>query len=120
MEVVVPDGVKAEVILPDHPDDLVEAVAAGTHSWRYAPEIPPDDFPNMHTPLKVLQKLPVWTDVLEVCHKHVPQLVALQERIELSELADTLQSLVDASFAKGPVLEPDLIAVLHAASGKRT
>ena len=115
VEVVVPDGVTAEVVLPDHPEGLIENVAGGTHVWRYAPEVPYDDFPNMRTPIKVLQKMPLWTDLMAVFHEHVPALAAAKREIDISWFGETLRDVVDGMFANGAAMEPDLAAVLERA-----
>ena len=73
LEVTVPDGVEAEVVLPLHPDAATATVGAGTHSWRY--ELPTVDRPeySMDTMLNVLAADPVvWRDVTEVFAKHLP------------------------------------------------
>jgi alpha-L-rhamnosidase len=113
VEVVVPDGVEAQVVLPDHPDSLEETVVGGSHVWRYVPDVPHDDFPNLRTPIKVLQRMPLWDDIRTVLHKHIPALAAAKQEIDVSVFGDTLQALVDVSFATGAAMEPDLVAVLE-------
>ncbi len=39
LEVAVPEGANAEVILPDHPDAVRLAVGAGRHSYHYQPTV---------------------------------------------------------------------------------
>ena len=117
LEVVVPDGVAAEVVLPDHPEGRVEHVRGGAHAWQYSPRVPCDDFPNLQTPLKVLKKLPLWPDIVAVFHKHIPALARLPKGIELSDFGETLQVLVDSQFDAGDVMTPELVAVLGTAGG---
>jgi alpha-L-rhamnosidase len=73
LDVTVPDGVEAEVVLPLHPDAAAELVGAGEHSWRY--ELPVVERPvySMDTMLNVLAADPVvWRHVTEVFAKHLP------------------------------------------------
>lgn len=37
LEIVVPDGAKAHVVLPDHPEGLEQDVTAGAYSWSWQP-----------------------------------------------------------------------------------
>ncbi len=37
LEVTVPEGASADVVLPDHPDRSVEVVDGGAYSWRWMP-----------------------------------------------------------------------------------
>ena len=115
VEVVVPVGVTAEVVLPDHPEQLIENITGGTHTWRYPPEIPYDDFPNLRTPLRVLKRMPVWTDVVRVFHERIPALASLPASVDLSSFGDTLQALVESQFAVGEAMKPELIALLEGA-----
>ena len=39
LDVAIPEGTSAEVVLPLHPDGLRVEIAAGEHQWSYAPEI---------------------------------------------------------------------------------
>jgi alpha-L-rhamnosidase len=115
VEVVVPEGVEAEVVLPDHGEGLVETVVGGAHTWRYVPSVPHDDFPNLDTPITMLQKMPVWADVLKVMLKHIPALAAVVDRYDLSIFADSLGELVEGQWTVGPELRSDLAALLKGA-----
>jgi alpha-L-rhamnosidase len=73
VDVVVPAGTDADVVLPLHPDSLTETVGSGNHSWRY--EVPVDERPvySMETSLNVLAADPVvWRGVTAVFAKHLP------------------------------------------------
>jgi len=39
LTVTVPEGASAEVVLPDHPEQLTLIVAGGTHTWAYQPAV---------------------------------------------------------------------------------
>jgi alpha-L-rhamnosidase len=116
VEVVVPDGVTAEVVLPDHPESRVENVPGGEHSWSYVPTVVEDDFPNLLTPTRMLKTMPVWQDVLAVFYAHIPGLAAVADRYDISTFGETLQDLVDWQFDAGPELAAEMVAVLHAAA----
>jgi alpha-L-rhamnosidase len=118
VEVLVPQGVNAEVVLPDHPDRLVERVAGGEHSWSYPPVPVRDDFPTMRTPLKVLCTMPVWQDVITVFCTHIPGLAAVLDRFDLSAAADDLQHLAEGQFAVSAAVHADLVALLQRESEK--
>ena len=114
VEVVVPDGVPAEVTLPDHPAGLVEHVGGGTHSWQYRP-VPPTAEPlDLHTPLDLLRELPVWSDVLAVFYKHIPELAAHKDAVDVAALGETLDDLLAVS-AQREALTPEVLAVLERA-----
>jgi alpha-L-rhamnosidase len=116
VEVVVPHGVKAEVVLPDHPDGAVEQITGGTHTWTYAPLPPPADFPDLRTPNRVLRTLPVWQELMDVLCAHIPGLVRVIDRWDLCSMFDNMEQIVDQQFAVGPELRADLVAVLDRAA----
>ncbi|MEU4420274.1 glycoside hydrolase family 78 protein [Actinoplanes sp. NPDC024001] len=75
IEVTVPEGSEATVVLPLHPADAVEQVGPGTHAWHYPL---PEDFGvrqeyTMDTPLKTVADDPVvWPQVSAVFAKYFP------------------------------------------------
>jgi alpha-L-rhamnosidase len=75
LDVVVPSGTSAEVVLPLHPDGRTETVSAGTHSWTYELEQPYGrrtafDF---DTPLGELASDPrTWRLLTDVFSIHLP------------------------------------------------
>ncbi|WP_371863658.1 glycoside hydrolase family 78 protein [Cellulomonas soli] len=75
VEVVVPDGATAEVVLPLHPEALIEQLGGGRYSWEYAA---PGGYGEtveltMDTPIKEIQKQPeVWTEVVAVMRAYFP------------------------------------------------
>jgi alpha-L-rhamnosidase len=113
VEVVVPDGVTAEVVLPDHPEHLVEGVGGGTHTWQYAAQPAEEDYPNLRTPITLLKRMPVWDDILAVFYEHVPALEAVRDRYDISAAGPDLETLVEWQFAAGATLRSDLVAVLE-------
>ena len=73
VDVVVPEGADAVVVLPLHPDAATETVGSGSHSWRYAVPVPKRPEYSMDTSLNVLAADPiVWRDVTAVFAKHLP------------------------------------------------
>ncbi|SEB45975.1 alpha-L-rhamnosidase [Microbacterium hydrocarbonoxydans] len=73
VDVVVPEGADAEVVLPLHPDSLAETVGAGSHSWRYEVPVAQRAEYSMDTSLNVLAADPVvWRDVTAVFAEHLP------------------------------------------------
>jgi len=75
LDVTVPDGAVATVILPLHPEGATAEVTAGTHSWRYPA---PDGYGRatvftMDTPIKEISTDPeVWAAVVEVFKVYFP------------------------------------------------
>ncbi len=73
IDVTIPDGATAEVVLPFHPESLTAEVGAGTHSWRYG--IPAEELaaPTMDTPIADLAKHPaIWDTLLALLAQHFP------------------------------------------------
>lgn len=62
VELTVPSGTSARVVLPDHPAGLIEQVGPGAHRWAYpAPEVPPL---GRETPLETLKEHPgLWAEL---------------------------------------------------------
>ena len=116
VEVVVPPGVSAEVHLPDHPDSVVEQITGGAHAWSYIPLPPLADFPNLSTPNRVLKTMPVWQELIDVLCAHIPGLVRVIDRWDLSAMFESMEQVVDQQFALGPELRADLVAVLARAA----
>jgi alpha-L-rhamnosidase len=116
VEVVVPDGVNAEVILPDHPEGLVERVEGGAHHWQYRPAPPAREPLDLHTPLDVLRELPVWSEVLDVFYDLIPELEAHKDVVNVADMGETLADLLVLA-SKRDLLTPRIEALLEAASG---
>ncbi|RXZ72530.1 glycoside hydrolase family 78 protein [Agromyces albus] len=75
LEVTIPTGTTATVVLPLHPDGISEDIEAGRHSWRYAVVAPgeADVEYTMDTPLRQLSAdAATWRNVTEAFHKHFP------------------------------------------------
>jgi alpha-L-rhamnosidase len=76
LEVVVPPGSTAEVVLPLHPEGRVERVEAGEHRWSY--EVPPDAprAYTLDTSLRELASVPdAWEALRLVLLARVPESV---------------------------------------------
>lgn len=73
LEVTVPTGTTAEVVLPLHPDGAREEVGAGTHSWTYAVAVAERSDYSFDTPLKTLaEDRAAWRALTAVFKKHLP------------------------------------------------
>ncbi len=73
LNVVIPEGATATVVLPLHPDNLVEKVGPGGHSWRYATTQDARRTYGLDTPLAVLvENRRAWQEVLKVFATHLP------------------------------------------------
>jgi alpha-L-rhamnosidase len=118
VEVTVPDGAEATVVLPMHPADAVEQVGPGTHTWRYPL---PDGYGRrpeytMDTPLKTLADDPTaWPAVSAVFAKHLPGIPIDGSAPEAAALS--LSAVLQFIPNPPPGLEDDLRAAL--AEGNR-
>ncbi|MDX3191713.1 glycoside hydrolase family 78 protein [Streptomyces sp. MN03-5084-2B] len=73
VEVSIPVGTTATVVLPLHPDGLAEEVNEGDHTWEYPLPQPQQHEYTMDTPLQTLTGDPaVWRAVTAVFGKHLP------------------------------------------------
>ena len=117
VEVVVPESVDADVVLPDHPDGLVARVGSGTHRWTYAPARTGTPDLSLDAPIKRLQQQPdLWEDVMAVFVRHIPEMAAAGDAVDLSTFGVSLRAVLDLVPAKGAQLEPDLVEVLTSRS----
>ena len=114
LDVTVPQGTTATVVLPLHPEGAIEEVAAGSYSWRYplpagygvAPEL------TMDTPLGQIRREPaVWAAVTDVLRTHFPgvPLDAGGARVDAMTLSAVLQRMPGSSAV---ALEQDLRTAL--------
>jgi alpha-L-rhamnosidase len=113
VEVVVPSGVDAEVVLPDHPDGLIEQVGAGAHSWTYAP-VNEAAALSLDTPVTQLQVMPtVWNAVMAVFAKHFPEIVTGGDTAgDVGAFGSTLRDILVLVPDMAEELSHDLEAVL--------
>lgn len=75
LEVQLPEGTEAEVVLPLHPDNQILQVTAGHHQWRYHLPETHGEKPEytFDTPLKILAGDPdVWGRLTRVFEHHFP------------------------------------------------
>ncbi|GAA3383484.1 glycoside hydrolase family 78 protein [Cryptosporangium minutisporangium] len=115
VDVRVPAGTTATVVLPLHPDGLVLEVSGGSHRWEYAvPQSEPTEF-TMDTPLSVLATDPaVWRSVTDVFAKHFPGIPIDGSSPEAAGVSlNTVLQFVPGASAE---LEADLAASLHPAA----
>jgi alpha-L-rhamnosidase len=117
IDVVIPDGTTAEVVLPNHPDGVIEQVGPGEHSWRYAVPKTQREILTLDTPMRAIQEHPtVSKAVWSVLVRHVPMLAEYQDSAlsggqssgYVRSLRDMLQMFPDQRDA----LEADLQEVL--------
>lgn len=113
VEVVVPTGVKAEVILPEHPDGLVEIVAGGQHLWQYEPVASFVAAPSLDTPIVLLQQMQeVWQNVTAAIQRHYPGV--LGDGFQVSTFGTSLRDLLQMLPQQPPTLSLDLEEALGA------
>lgn len=73
MDVTIPEGMQAEVVLPRHPDSVTVEAGTGSHAWTY--ELLDDERPafDLDTPLRTLAADPAtWHRVTAVFAEHLP------------------------------------------------
>lgn len=113
VEVSVPEGTRATVVLPRHPDGLAEEVAAGNHTWEYdTPQTERRTY-TMDTPLQALADDPeAWHAVTAVFGKHLP---GIPIHGNTPESAGISLNTVLGYFPQTPAeLKADLIAAIGA------
>ena len=118
VELTVPEGTRATVVLPLHPEGLTEEVGPGSHSWRYAD---PSGYGGpvlltRDTPLgRIMKDAPqVWEAILEVIRIHYPGIPveAAGPQIEGLSIAQTMTILPEGL----PGVDDALQAVLDTAN----
>ncbi|WP_238441309.1 alpha-L-rhamnosidase [Frankia sp. AgW1.1] len=113
LDATVPPDTAADVVLPDHPDQLTDSVGPGTHQWRYEIPVPAPRAYSLDTPLKELFADDVlWPRLHEVIGRHLPQFAGANSGSEPS--LPNLRALLEYFSASAPGLEADLIATLQA------
>jgi alpha-L-rhamnosidase len=107
LEVTVPEGATAEVLLPGHPEGTVAEVGAGDHRWAYP--WPAEVGVTHRTPLRHLQRQPeVWTALTDVVQRHLGIDVGSMQTMLDAEVGDVLAY----ASANEPAFASDLKAVL--------
>ena len=110
VQVQIPPGVTAEIVLPGHPVGLVESVDTGLHQWAYA--VPPDRTGtyDLDTPFSLLKAdETVWqrvVDALQRVHpaagdyvKHIDhQFTSLRQVVENRSTSDALEDELRAAL----------------------
>ncbi|MFN2539795.1 MAG: family 78 glycoside hydrolase catalytic domain, partial [Mycobacteriales bacterium] len=114
VEVVMPAGSTAVVVLPDHPEELVESVSQGTHTWTYTPRRQHTDELTLDTPMsRLMQSLRVWDAVRAVFVKHFPEMIGQGENAgDVSAFGSTLREVLRLAPTRAVEIENDLVAVL--------
>ncbi|OHV43850.1 glycoside hydrolase family 78 protein [Pseudofrankia sp. BMG5.36] len=111
VDVAVPTGTTADVVLPRHPDELTVHVDAGEHHWEYDLPTPVRPAYTLDTPMKVLfHDSETWTALHSVLRQHLPQFGDADTGTEPS-LPD-LRTLLGYFPEQAPAMERDLSAVL--------
>jgi alpha-L-rhamnosidase len=118
VEVVVPDGVEAEVVLPDHPENLIQTIGPGARVWSYVPRADEAVELNLDTPMTQLRQLPdVWAAVMAVFGKHFPEIVTGGDTAgDVGAFGSTLRDILVFVPAQAADLEVDLIEALTGGS----
>ena len=71
LQVTVPHGMTATVVLPDHPSGDTHEVDGGAHHWRYAMATPPVPAYTLDTPItELLADKVVWPRLVEAISRH--------------------------------------------------
>lgn len=106
LEVTVPQGATAEVVLPRHPDGTTVEVGAGDHRWSY--QWPVDRLTH-HTRLRHLQdEDEVWEALTDIMKRHLG--IELQS---IPTLLDTeIGDLLQYASANDPAMATELRTVL--------
>jgi len=118
VELTVPEGTRATVVLPLHPKALTEEVGPGSHSWQYpdATNYGGRALLTTNTPLgRIREHSPqVWEDFLEVIRIHYPGIPveAAGPQIDGLSIAETMKILPTGL----PGVEEALQAVLDTAN----
>jgi alpha-L-rhamnosidase len=73
VEVTIPDGTQADVILPDHPQELRPQVGPGVHSWEYTLAPAPRRTYSLDSSVAEIAADPnAWPAVRDVFARHFP------------------------------------------------
>ncbi|MBL7498236.1 glycoside hydrolase family 78 protein [Frankia sp. CNm7] len=111
VDVTIPAGTAADVVLPRHPDELTAHVGAGSHHWEY--DLPAATRPayTLDTPLKVLfHDQDTWAALHSALRRHLPQFGDADSGTEPS--LPNLRTLLAYFPEQAPAMERDLLAVL--------
>ena len=116
LNVTIPDGTEATVVLPQHLDELVVQVTGGDHSWHYdVAERTPDQY-TMDTPLRTLSEDPkAWRAVTEAFAKHFPGIPLDGSAPEAASIS--LNVLLDHIPGASAELKNDLVAAVGGQEG---
>lgn len=116
LDIVVPQGATAKVILPLHPDDLIEYVGAGPHSWQYpAPQgYGISALLGLDTLVKeIMEDEAAWVAVVDVLKQHMPGVPIEAAGAHLA--GAPLRAIIQQFPSGGEALEADLLTALAGA-----
>ncbi|MET0903648.1 MAG: family 78 glycoside hydrolase catalytic domain [Acidimicrobiales bacterium] len=108
VEASIPDGTSAEVVLPRHPDGLVEPVGPGDHRWEYETPVATAALTLDSTFRDLLDHPTEWAAVMAAVQEHFNIDLAASDDM----LDQTLRSGMERAGAASPKLEADLRAAL--------
>ncbi|MEX5710132.1 glycoside hydrolase family 78 protein [Parafrankia sp. FMc6] len=112
VDVAVPPGATADVVLPGHPDELTVQAGPGSHRWEYDVPTPERPVYTLDTPLKELfRDSALWAALQPVLRRHLPQFADADSGTEPS--LPSLRILLGYFPVQAPALEADLVAVLQ-------
>ncbi|MCK9902669.1 alpha-L-rhamnosidase [Parafrankia colletiae] len=112
VDVAVPPGATADVVLPGHPDELTVQVGPGSHRWEYDVPTPERPVHTLDTPLReIFRDSALWAALQPVLRRHLPQFADADSGTEPS--LPSLRVLLEFFPAQAPALEADLVAVLQ-------
>ncbi|MEV8442231.1 glycoside hydrolase family 78 protein [Actinosynnema sp. NPDC051121] len=118
LDVRIPEGTTATVVLPLHPDELVVEIESGAHSWQYDIAGTAQARYTMDTPLRTLaQDLKVWRAVTEAFGKHFPGIPLDASAPEAASIS--LNIVLDHVPGASPELKDDLTAAVVGSKGNR-
>jgi alpha-L-rhamnosidase len=122
VEVTVPPGTSAVVVLPLHPEKLTENVDAGTHAWRYSAPASYGELPRptMDTPVgRLKSEAPeVWSAILEMVRTDFPGLPLEAAGSMIDPMS--LNAALDLIPGRPPGVEDALRATLDASASRTT
>ncbi|NKY43719.1 family 78 glycoside hydrolase catalytic domain [Nocardia cerradoensis] len=114
VEATIPEGTRAQVELPLHPDDLITEIGAGQHNWSYTPIRTDTAEYTMDTPLRVLaDDVTTWRALTDVFAEHLPGIPIDGKAPEAA--AVSLNTILEYIPGGAPALQADLQAALHTA-----
>jgi alpha-L-rhamnosidase len=111
LDISVPEGTDAEVILPLHPDAVAESVNGGDHHWEYELAEEEKQVYDLDTTLRTLSLDPaVWRRILAVFNSHFPGIPLDGEAPEAAAMS--LSMMLDYIPGATPELKDEFAVAL--------